>query len=226
MLPPIEPIHEFVEGIGYDALIEFIHMIIAGAVAFTAYKVYRVTQEKSIKMLSMGFLMLCIAYAIIGIGNITLYLQQTVFVQDTFFFIIHFGYLAAKTLGLLTLACIPLKIYDVKIYGILAALVLLCTYASTTSFAVYQIIGLLFYVVILHAYVKSYLLHHNKNTLLIALGFTSLLLAAVDFLFLGEGFIFYILGHLLEFVGYGLILVALLLAYTFQHEKRKTPNHS
>lgn len=216
----------FLQGIGYDALIECVFLIITLAVALVAYKVYDVTREKSAKMLMLGFFMLAVAYGAVALGNITLFFQQTFLVKQSFFLSVHYAYLAAKTLGLLTLACIPLKIYDTKIYSLLAALVLVCTFAAIEDHYLYQIVVLIFYGVIVAAYVNSYRQKKNKNTLIIALGFISLALGAVFFAIIKTGFLFYLLGHLFEFIGYCLILIALLLAYVFAHEKRKTSNHS
>ncbi len=216
----------FIQGIGYDALIECLFLIITLAVAITAYKVYDITKEKSAKLLALSFFLLSLAYGTVALGNITLFLQQTFLVKPSFFLIIHYSYLSAKTLGLLTLACIPLKIYDTKIYSILVALVLVTTYAAIENHSLYQIVILIFYAVIVAAYINAYRVKRNRNTLLIALGFCSLAIGAVSFAIIRSGFLFYLLGHFFEFIGYCLILIALLLAYVFAHEKRKTPNHS
>lgn len=216
----------FLQGIGYDALIECVFLSITLAVAIIAQKVYDVTREKSARMLALSFFLLSIAYGALALGNITLYLQQTFLVKPIFFLIIHYAYLSAKTLGLLTLACIPLKIYDTKIYSILAALVLVTTFAAIEDHYLYQIVILIFYAVIVAAYINAYRLKRNRNTLLIALGFSSLAIGAVSFAIIKSGFVFYLFGHFFEFVGYSLILIALLLAYVFAHEKRKTTNHS
>jgi len=223
---PVEPIHEFIEGIGYDALIESILMLISALVCVTAYKVYQITKGRNSQMLSLGFLMLSISYATVAAGNLTLFLQQTVFVQESFFFIIHFSYLFAKTLGLLTLATIPLKITDKRIYALLAFLAFVGVYASVANIVLFQAIILVFYAIIVVAHAKAYLAKRNKNTLMLALGFGLLAFASVAYMFLDRGFEVYILGHILEFAGYAFILAALLFAYTFQHETRKTSNHS
>ncbi len=225
MIPPIEPIREYIEGIGYDALIESILMLISALVCVTAFKVYQITKANNTKMLSLGFLMLTVAYAAVAAGNLTLFLQRTVFVREEFFYIIHFSYLFAKTLGILTLATIPLKITDWRIYGLLSFLALIGIYTSTAHLVLYQAMILVFYAIIIFGYIQAYLAKHNKNTLLLAIGFGLLAVASVAYMFLDEGFAVYILGHILEFAGYAFILATLLFAYTFQHETRKTSNH-
>jgi hypothetical protein len=222
---PVENVHEFVVGIGYDALIEFILMLICGLVCVTALRVYQITKGRRSKMLSLGFLLLTIAYGSIAVGNLTLYLQGTLVVKELFFFIIHFAYLFAKTLGLLTLACIPLRVTDWRVYGLLAFLTCASIYASTYQLIIYQVLCLVLYAIIITSFTKSYIARKNRNTLLLALGFGFLAISAVSYFVMSRGYTSYISGHILEFIGYAFILSALLFAYTF-HETRKTSNNS
>jgi hypothetical protein len=92
------------------------------------------------------------------------------------------------------------------VFWLLLITSVLTIYFGSNPLLMFFILSSIFLVFIAYYFMQNYFKHKQAKTLLIGLAFLSLLLGQIQFIFLSHRYLFYIIGNILQFIGYLLIL--------------------
>jgi hypothetical protein len=113
------------------------------------------------------------------------------------------------TFGLITIIYMILGGKNRRIYFISLLVALLFIALSVDRISFFYVLSSLLLVFILTHYITNYVQHGNSKTFTILAAFVFLLVGHIQFIFIPNNIIYYILGHFLELIAYSLILVNL-----------------
>ncbi len=205
--------------LGYDVLIELLFVIITLIVALFGFKVYKATSQRQAFYLSWGFLLISIAYISQSIMNLLLFTElddrifkimslHSITTLNTISMYVHMFFML---LGLATLTFMTLKSKDVRTFVLITMLSLIAVFLNENVVYMFYAISSLLLIIISWYFIKNFL-HNKKNTtLLIAIAFLFLLFGSIHFLFAVNHQLFYVIGHFLGLVAYGLVLLNFLM---------------
>ena len=205
--------------VGYDIFLEGMFALITLAVSFLAFKIYRQTSEKRVKLLSQAFFFIAISYLfqsffnglmlvkateriplILKIKQILLFQAFGVYLQILFMMV-----------GLAILLYMTFKTEKRRIFWFLLTVTILPLLFIPNPFEVFFLFSTLYLGFILWHFIDNYREHRQAKTLLVTLAFLFLLIGKAHFLVAVNHQVFYVIGHLLELIAYLLILANLLL---------------
>jgi hypothetical protein len=210
----------------YGIILEIFFAVITFFVSMYAYKIYKLTEERQLKIFSIAFLFIAVAYVVQAIMNILIYAKldddvaNIVKLQAVYLFTLLGTYMHALLFitGLIILAYFTLKIKSVRTLILLIVLAILGVIFSTNKvFTFYVLASVLLLFTVIY-YFNNYINNKKTNTLLVLIAMIFLFFATLHFMFAIQHEIYYVLGHILEFIGYLLILIDLILI--LQHGKK------
>src|SRR3989344_1468178 len=180
---------------GYDVLFELFFAIISLAIAFFAYKIYTLSDQRPVKLLSISFLLISLSYAArsLPFKEFSVYAHVILFL--TGLAILLTATLRPKKATLCTLIAVTLGSL-VLISNILLA---------------YYILSSVYLALISWHYIQNYLSNRQTKTLLVALAFIFLFFGSFHFFMSVNHELFYVIGYFLELLAYLLILANLYL---------------
>ena len=203
---------------GYDILLEILFAIIALLVAYYANKINKIAQTHESKLFAEGFFFITASYILLAIINFaaifalkTASIKSPVRISDLIT-LGEFGTVVSISLfliGIITLAYMTLHYRNKRIPILMIIPLLIALLLSHNKLFLFYIITAFLLVYITIYYIQHYLKHKNLNTLLILLAFLLMFIAKVHFIISLSEPLFYAIGHLFEFLGYGLILISL-----------------
>ena len=203
---------------GYDIVLELLFSIISFMVAMFAFKMYKKTSQKSVKLFGISFLLIAISYLIQTLLNFMILskINEEISRMMKLYSISAFNYAGAMvhiffmTLGLAILTYTILKTDSKRTFWLLIILPLLGVFLSANITTIFYLFATVFLIFIAGHYIGNCLRKKKGNSLLVGIAFMFLLLGNIHFLFLQNHAIFYVLGHILEFFAYLLILINLI----------------
>lgn len=196
---------------GTNLVFECLFLLFSIVIAVYAFRIYKFTNQRELKIFGAAFSFLAIAHLIlillnsfflslIGGGFRGLEIEEMLGLKNILMFI----YVGFFLLGLINLTYIALKIKSTRSYILLiliSALTLCCN--PNTGFSVYTLSAIFFLFISLY-YLNEFRKTHNKNTLLVFIGFallffnSSLLVISL----IKEISASYVLAYLIEALGY------------------------
>jgi hypothetical protein len=216
--------------LGSDVGMEVLYACIAALITFTAYKVYKLSQEHTIKHFAIGFGLISASYISWAGVNAFIFTELASEVRNLCIWClkdisywgvyVHTGLFIA---GLVSLVYATTNIKKLGIYYLLLGLSLTIITISIQKFATAHVVALFFLTYILHHYWSCYTESKNSCTKKLLLGFSLLVLSSVTFLFAGQYIEAYVLGHLFELAAYITFLVAL---YQLKYNGKQKKNSS
>jgi len=196
---------------GYGIALELIFAAITFIVAVYAFKMYKLSYEKSCQVLGAGFLLISAAYATWSLVNIYFFLtlRNLGYVSlDEITSLGVFGvyaYVIFSILGLTTLVYLTLKTKSYRVFSTIATLSLLVfIFAAQKALAFYFVSSFLILLVFIH-YFKEYSRGKKKSTFLLMIAFLFLLISNLDFTLATIQDVHYVVGHVLSLFAYILI---------------------
>ncbi|MBI5398534.1 hypothetical protein HZB03_03650 [Candidatus Woesearchaeota archaeon] len=198
---------------GFDALFEFVSLIIAFVISYYSYRLFRITEQKKYHIMAYGFFFLFLALFIKITTNLQIYFEivssLTASVPLTFF-IYAAGYFLHRFLFLLGLLClfnIAVDIPDRRANIIIAVLLFVATFFSHSVFLIFHFIAALFLIIIFWHFMHNYQKKKTPASEIVALSFFLLLLSQFFFLFIPVTNELYVLGEVSQFFGFLLLLL-------------------
>lgn len=203
--------------IGYNIILEFLFALISFAVSHYAFKVYRISDQRSARLFGIAFLCIGIAYAVQSFLNLGVveYAGGNTFAAYAIGIYIH---MALWIVALTTLAYVACKLNNRHFYVLLLSSLLLSIFFSANGGFLFYLISSLLLVFICVFYFQNYMKSRQLNTMLVLMAFLFLLFGKIHFLFALDHGTYYVIGHILELVAYSLILANLVLV--LQHGKK------
>jgi len=213
---------------GYDVVLELLFAVVTLLVCFYAWKIYKVTGERNIRLFSLAFLFVSLSYIIQSILNFvildklddditTLINLNSVYLLNLFGIYMH---AILFLIGMLLLAYIALRIYSFRTFILLSILVFSSLYFSPyKTFTLYLLSTVLLGFIVSY-YLTNYWNNRKATTLLVAIAMMFLFVSYLFFIFAIDNATYYVVGHLLELSAYVLVLANLLVVLRFGRRQK------
>lgn len=217
--------------LSYSIYLEIFFAIITFIVAFYAYKLYKLSSQRELKLLGWSFSLISLSYilwALLNIFVITKMTESCVLHLEEISMIALTGvylHILLFMFGLIVLTYMSLKIEDWRILAILFIIILLSVFFMQQKAIVIYLISAVLLLFILISYLSEYVKKKNNKCFLILIAFALLFIGRFDFLFTSRNQISYVLGHFFEFISYLLILICLIKSLKHGKEKKPSRNH-
>ncbi|HLG25116.1 MAG TPA: hypothetical protein VI564_09360 [Candidatus Nanoarchaeia archaeon] len=203
--------------VGYNVMLEILFSAVAFLVGAYALKIYKISGQRQSKLFGISFLMIAASYFIQSALNFAsgYSMSQGCNMQSmsSMYYLNTLGiysHMILFTTGLVTLAYMALRIKDPKAYFLFVAIAIGTLLISSNKLHFFYVISSILLIYLSFFYLKNYLQGRKKNALIVFIGFLFLLFAKIHFIFSIDHSIFYVAGHMLEFVAYVLILMNLI----------------
>jgi len=215
---------------GYDVALELIFAIVTLLVSYFAWKIFKITGERNIRLFSLAFLFVSLSYIVQSILNFvimdrlddgisTFINLQSVYLLNLFGIYIHS---ILFLIGMLLLAYVALKIYSFKTFALLFILIFTSLYFTTYKTLMLYILSTVLLGFIVYYYLNNYWENRKPTTLLVLISMISLFVAYLFFIrAMDENMPYYIIGHLLELTAYLLVFVTLWIILRLGKQKQK-----
>jgi hypothetical protein len=199
---------------GYDILLEILFAVITMFVSFYAWKIYKMTDERNIKLLSLSFLFISLSYIAQSLLNFIILAElqdevcgiinlQSVYLLNLFGIYVH---AILFLIGLLLLTYVALKIYSPRTFVLLFMLVFTSLYFSPQKTFMLYLLSTTLLAFIVYYYIANYLNNRKPTTLLVTIAMITLFAGYIYFMFATENSFYYVVGHVLELLAYTLVL--------------------
>ncbi len=203
----------------YSIILEIIFALITLIVSYYAFKVYKLTDKKSTKLFSTAFIFICLSYFLQAMLNIIILWKMAdrvvsmINLRDAWLLNLFGLYAHALffIIGLIILAYIQFKIDDIKIALLMVALVVASILFTSNKLMLFYMLSTIILVFIVSNYFLNYVRHKTPNTLLVLVGMIFLLFGVLHYFFAVDHEIYYVIGHVLQFLAYSMVLINLLL---------------
>ena len=198
--------------------LELVFSIVTLIVAIYALRVYRIFEQREVKLLSTSFFLISISYLMKAALNLFVLKEVREGVRilnynslNTIGILGFYSYVILFMTGLVTLTYITFKIKNWRVYSlILATNLIIIFFNNDKAFAFNLLSSILLFYVVIH-YSIEYKNKKNSKTLLVLLAFIALFLSGLGFVFAENYYANYVIGHLLELASYLLMLTSLIL---------------
>ncbi len=203
---------------GIDSVFEILAALISLLVGAYSFRIYRSTGKKQFKYLFVAFALIFLSFISRSVTDIMAY---SLFLESmpmiTRIMNVQYVYLAGIYVyqllmmgAYMTLVALSLKIRNKRVFSLLVLFILISSVAGLYNYSIFHMVSsvLLFYVVF-HFY-ENYRKRKSCNSLAVFLAFLMILVSQVTFIFI-TNMMFYVVGHFLQFAGYLLLLINIIL---------------
>ncbi len=200
---------------GYDAGFELAFAVISLVVSLFAFRIYKKTSQRLVRLFGFSFLLISLSYFIESVLNyfIVTYLNGQMPVVEKLTSVAGFEYIGIlthivfMTIGLSILLYATLKDRRLRLLWFLIIISLAAILFNEDTLYMFYMVSTIFLAFISWHFILNYLRNKQAKTLLVALAFIFLLIGNFHFLISVNHQLFYVIGHVLEFVAYAFILI-------------------
>ncbi|MBS3167870.1 hypothetical protein J4216_01980 [Candidatus Woesearchaeota archaeon] len=203
--------------LNYTIILGLVFTIITLLVGLYSIKIYKLSMQKQSKIFGVGFLFIAFSYFIktlmLLIPFSKLHIERIIDVS-TFSAWTSLGaylHILFFLTGLITILYATLNVNNFRLFSLILALTIIPLTLSTLKLQAFHILASILLIYITGHYLMCYLSYGTKKNILVFLAFLSLLFVNIDLIFSQHSGIYYVLGDLLSFIAYGLILIKLIL---------------
>jgi hypothetical protein len=202
----------------YGIILEIFFAVITFLVSIYAFKIYKLTEEKQNRLFGTAFLFIAVSYVILFIMNIIILarlddeISALIKLQAVYLFTLLGTYAHALLflIGLVILAYVTLRIKNARVLAMLLTITIISVaFSNNKVFMFYVMASVLLLFTVIHYFI-NYINNKKMSTLLVLVAMIFLLFGTLHFMFAVQHEIYYVLGHLLEFIAYSLILINLI----------------
>lgn len=205
--------------LNYGMLFELAFAVITLMVGLFAFKIYKLSQQKSAKLFGVSFIFISLHYflqSILNFSTLTKINQNICDIMkmndlNSLNIMGAYSHMFFFLIGLATLAYMTLKINSKTTYALLLTLPLASIIFATNKLYVFYVMASIFLIFISIHYLKNYLKNRQFRTLFILIAFIFLLSGNLHFLISVNHGIYYVIGHFIELIAYILILLNFIL---------------
>jgi hypothetical protein len=200
---------------GFDIGLEILFGIITLVVALSAWRIYKISKENSMKNFGTGFMFVALSYIAWAIVNLSLFFQAhkgpgPMGIPPMDFMIISslgiYAHMILLAIGLITLVYATLGVKSPRTYYLMLGLGLVAVVASFDKIATFRIVSVFLLSYIVYHFFLQWREHRNKNLFYTFIAFTLLLASNLDFAFAASYYDTYVIGHIFELFAYLIIL--------------------
>jgi hypothetical protein len=203
----------------YSILFTFAFAIITLIVGLFAFKIYKLSEQKSAKLFGIAFIFISLHYFIQSFLNLSIISTLAQNICDAMKIdsinVLNimgaYSHMFLFVIGLATLTYMTLKTSNKTIYALLLALPLTSIAIVGNKLYLFYAMASIFLIFIVIHYLKNYLKNRQFKTLFVLMAFIFLLFGNLHFIFSVNHGLYYVIGHFLELIAYLLILLNLIL---------------
>jgi len=203
----------------YGIIFELVFAIIALIVGLFAFKIHKLTSQKSAKLFGISFIFISLHYFIQSFLNFSIIstLNQDICnimkIQsiNSLNIIGAYSHMLFFIIGLSTLTYMTLKTKNKMTFVIIVVLPLISILFSENKLYLFYAMSSVFLIFITMFYAKNYFKNRQFKTLIVLIAFMFLLFGNLHFLFSVNHALYYVIGHFLELIAYLLILLNFIL---------------
>jgi len=202
---------------GYNAILEMVFFVGTLLVGIYALKVCRLSGQRQSRLFGISFLLISAAYFVQSLLNFAASYSmaegcgmQAMSIPHNLNIAGIYAYMLLFLAALVTLAYMTLKIKNAKAYLFFLAVITTMLFFSSNKLYFFYVISSILLVYVSFYYLKNYLKSKKTAALIVFIAFLFLLIGKIHFIFSINHGLFYVTGHLLEFVAYALILLNLI----------------
>ncbi|MEM4637476.1 MAG: hypothetical protein QXK76_00440 [Candidatus Woesearchaeota archaeon] len=211
----------------YSIFLEIIFAIITLTVSYYAFKVYKLTYKNNAKLFTTAFVFIFLSYLtklmlnLIVVGKLADDVVSVINLRDVALLNLFGSYAHALffIIGLIILAYIQFRTENIQILFLTIALVVVSIIFSWNKLMLFYLLATIILMFICFNYFLNYLCHRTINSTLVLIAMMFLLLGTLQYFFALDYELYYVVGHIFEFLSYALILINLLLI--LKHGKKK-----
>ncbi|MBS3097965.1 hypothetical protein J4209_04185 [Candidatus Woesearchaeota archaeon] len=213
---------------GIESVFDIIYIVVALLITYFSYKGYKYIPKKNYLYFAFSFFLIAASFFIKMLSDITIYsrglAEKSVEVDvvksyviqriDWVYNIQFYGFIFARFLVLLAflmLLVVALKIRDKKIIGLLVYLMVVTALYSEFSFVAFHITLALMLLFLAAHYWKSYKKQKKGNSKFVFMAFFAIFLSQVVFSFVELSQSVYVVGAVLQLIGYLLLFYTIVL---------------
>ena len=206
-------------------IIDFIAFIVLLAISYFSYKYYKLNRSnKTYLYLAGSFLLICLSFFFKLLTNLTVYYNVSKDVQhgvivatleavrsfNILSVLTYSGYVLLHLLGLYFLYSLYQKENSKANIFLISYLILLSTYLSNLNYQIFHLTALFLTGFMALIYLKKYFETNNKNTKMLHYAFTTIAISHIFFMFIPIFRSFFIVGEIIQLVGYFILLLTLM----------------
>lgn len=206
---------------------EIFVILVSLGISFISLKIYSICREREPKLFGFGFLLISLSFIFWFLLNFLLLVNMKLSSPavdisrinqiGVFLFMSYFFFFI---LGLTLLAYNTLRARNRRGYAFIALLSFLAVIlAAERVKAFYIISGVLFFSLTLH-YLFNYIAKRNIKKLINFIAFFLLVISRVGLYMSGVSYLYYVSGHIIEFIAYFLLLLNLLSMMKNEQKKK------
>lgn len=209
---------------GIDIALEILFAFVAGLIAYYAFKIYRLGNQRESELLGAGFLLIAISYIVRALLNIFVLSEASGGYRELSLaratmlgmlgIYIHF---ILFTAGLITLVYMTGKVKSERLYSLLLITTIILILMSNAPAVAFDIVSSVFVLYVFGYYIGEYPRHRNKKTLMIAGSFGLLFVGNALPLVLKSFGEAYVISHILELISYSLLFLTLFFTLRSNH---------
>jgi len=203
----------------YSIGLEIFFAIITLIVGIYAFRVYRLTEERSSRLFGTAFFFIAISYIVQATLNFVVLerledaISSMINLKQVYLLNLLGSYAHALLflVGIWILTYLTLKVKNSRVFTLMLCVLLLTIFFSANKIFMFYVLSSILLLFTVIYYFMNYLNNKKLNTLLVLIAMIFLLFGALHFMFAVEHEIYYVLGHILEFIAYLLMLINLLI---------------
>jgi hypothetical protein len=206
---------------GIDSIFAFITFLVTIAIGLYSYKIYKLLKDKKYFYFALAFLFIAFSFITQAVV-ITLIALEILRLQDLFaliptiYIIKNLGFLAYSALmvaAYMIILIISSKIKDRNIMSLLMILAVLGVLigGANEMYNVFYVVSAILLGYIVKAYYSNYTKKKAKSAWFVLLSFSVIFIAQLFFIFYPLWPMFYVIGHIVQMIGYLILLGSLIL---------------
>ena len=201
------------EFVGYDILLEFLFSLVALTVALFAFKAYKMTSHRQIRLFSAGFMFIFFSYitqalfsALILLRGDDVVCQRDIFETLLLNTLGFYSHVLFMIIGLLILVYMTFRTKKFTALGFLITITLVSLFFSQSLFYNFYLLTAISFGFLSWHFIETYMGKKNNKTLLVIAAFGLLTASSLIFLVSLSQPNLYVFGKLFELVAYMFIL--------------------
>ena len=201
---------------GANAGLEFLAMIASILIMYFAYRSYKLSSQRKFFYLGLAFFFIGISFFARTITHLLFYIFGANSLLTSFLQHINYGspfYMLITLLGYLIILAVITKMFDRYSLLMIFLLALAGIMFSANPLQLFHIFSLIILFFILWKQLENYFQTRNANALLVFTAFLLMLVGHTLFItisYIKIEYVFYILAHVFQLLGYGALLLAML----------------
>lgn len=210
----------------FDSIFQLLFAVVTLIICGFSYKAYRLLQERKYKYFSAGFLMISAGFFILSLSNLLLYTG----VYDGIVTrlgglnlanLLYLGHIFLLLLGYMLLLVVAMKLQQRRLTALLFAFIILFTAFSFQYYLKFHMIAFMLLAFMTWQFYDNYKEKKSLNSGLVFSTFYMLAFAEIFLLAMIFMPILYVVGHILQLIGYSLLLLMFIRVHRGTKAKRK-----